>query len=61
MLPSAKSAAIQRLARAIAAEKMGLRDLTGKNLPSDLWMQCIPEAEREFDMHVEDRSIVDGD
>lgn len=35
-------------ARRIAATKMGLlKDTTGKNLPDDLWKQCLPDAEKE--------------
>lgn len=38
---------VEDLARQIAAEKMDLRnDVTGQNLPDDLWMQCIPEARK---------------
>jgi hypothetical protein len=36
---------IERLARQIAAWKMGLvKDRRGERLPDDLWRQCIPQA-----------------
>jgi hypothetical protein len=36
---------IEDFARIIAAEKMGLiKDKKGKNLPYELWSQCIPDA-----------------
>lgn len=36
---------IERTARQLAADKMGLiNDPTGSNLPDDLWQQCIPDA-----------------
>jgi hypothetical protein len=36
---------IEPIARQLAADKMGLiKDITGSNLPDDLWSQCIPDA-----------------
>jgi hypothetical protein len=41
---------IERLARQIAAWKMGLvKDRRGERLPDDLWRQCIPAAKAEFE------------
>jgi hypothetical protein len=40
---------IERLARQIAAWKMGLvKDRRGERLPDDLWRQCIPAAKAEL-------------
>lgn len=42
-------AAIERLARQIAAWKMGLvKDRRGERLPDDLWQQCVPAARKEL-------------
>jgi len=42
-------AAVERLARQIAAWKMGLvKDRRGERLPDDLWRQCIPAAKAEL-------------
>jgi len=39
----------ERLARMLAAEKMGLiKDVYGENLPHELWSQCIPEARKQL-------------
>jgi hypothetical protein len=36
---------LERVARRIAAAKMGLvKDIFGENLPDDLWQQAIPAA-----------------
>ena len=41
---------VERTARAIAAEKMGLvKHPHGLNLPDDLWRQAIPHALRELE------------
>lgn len=37
---------LERRARAIAAQKMGLA--SGDRLPDDLWRQALPQAEREL-------------
>lgn len=40
-------AAVEDVARMIAAEKMALRkDPQGENLPEELWKQCIPDARK---------------
>lgn len=37
---------LEKLARKIAAHKMGLiKDTNGELLPNDLWQQCISDAE----------------
>lgn len=42
-------APVEREARLIAARKMGLvKDPEGLRLPDDLWMQALPDAEREM-------------
>jgi len=42
---------VERLARLIAADKMGLvKDKYGENLPDELWKQCIPEARRYLEL-----------
>ena len=39
---------LEKLARKIAAHKMGLvRDPEGQNLPDELWQQAIPQAMQE--------------
>jgi hypothetical protein len=41
---------LERVARMIAAIKMGLiKDIYGDNLPEDLWRQAIPEARRRIE------------
>lgn len=43
---------VERTARLIAAEKMGLvKDPRGERLPAELWMQCIPAAEAALAEH----------
>lgn len=38
---------VETLARALAAEKMGLtKDVSGERLPHELWSQCIPDARK---------------
>lgn len=38
---------VEPLAREFAAEKMKLeKDTEGKNLPYELWKQCIPQARK---------------
>ena len=45
------AAALERRARKIAAEKMGLvKDPEGANLPEDLWRLALPQAEREIEV-----------
>lgn len=44
-------------ARKAAAKKMGLEDdREGRNLPDDIWKQCIPEAQRALSFEVTQRS-----
>jgi|1185.fasta_scaffold1985879_2 hypothetical protein len=39
---------VERIARLIAAEKMGLvKDPKGLKLPASLWTQCLAQAEAE--------------
>jgi hypothetical protein len=48
----------ENFARRFAAKKMGLvDDPWGKNLPDDLWQQCIPQAQRALSFEVTDRSF----
>lgn len=43
---------LERIARAIAAEKMGLvKDPSGVRLPDDLWQQAIPLAIAAIEKH----------
>ena len=40
-------AAVEDFARLFAAEKMKLsNDPEGRNLPEELWRQCVPQARR---------------
>ncbi len=48
---------VENFARRIAAKKMNLQDDTwGRNLPGDLWRQCIPQAERALSFEVTERT-----
>ena len=47
----------ENFARRYAAKKMGLvKDPFGQSLPDDLWMQCIPDAQRALSFVVTDQS-----
>lgn len=47
---------VENFARRFAAKKMGLqKDPWGKNLPDDLWQQCIPQAERALSFEITER------
>lgn len=47
---------LEDMARRIAAHKMGLvKDVTGRNLPDELWRQAVPAAERELRTLAEDQ------
>lgn len=49
---------VENFARRFAAKKMGLqKDPYGRNLPDDLWQQCIPQAERALSFEVADRTF----
>lgn len=40
-------AAVEDFARLFAAEKMKLKnDPEGRNLPEELWRQCVPQARK---------------
>jgi len=40
-------AAVEDFARLFAAEKMNLKnDPEGRNLPEELWRQCLPQARK---------------
>lgn len=55
MLPSARSAEIERTARQLAAWHLCIvNDMYGERLPDGVWMQFIPEA-RELVEMTEDR------
>lgn len=51
---------LEKLARRIAARKMGLtKDVFGQNLPDDLWKQAIPDANREIQQRRSDAEDLD--